>query len=382
MSWQQRIEKTLYQRQQQGLLRRRSAVTLSTQATLRSGTQLFTHFSSNDYLGLSQHPSVIDAWCKGAQQWGTGAGASGHVTGYSPTHQQLEQTLASWLGFPRAILFTSGFAANQALVFALAESNDTLIADKLMHASLQEAAALSPAQYRRYPHNSVEGLARQLAATESENCLVITEGVFSMDGDSAPLSTIDALCRSKQAWLMVDDAHGIGVVGEEGRGSCAQQNVQPDILVVTFGKALGVGGAAILCSDAVAQYIEQVARHLIYSTAFPAAQAQAVLASIDLVRHHPEFRQQLTRNIDLFRERCRDREIPLTDSITAIQPIIIGDNHRTLAVAEALKTAGYWVQAIRPPTVPVGSARLRITLSAAHSELQINGLVEALSHAL
>ncbi|WP_241622223.1 8-amino-7-oxononanoate synthase [Rosenbergiella australiborealis] len=382
MSWQQRIEKTLYQRQQQGLLRRRSAVTLSTQATLRSGTQLFTHFSSNDYLGLSQHPSVIDAWCKGAQQWGTGAGASGHVTGYSPTHQQLEQTLASWLGFPRAILFTSGFAANQALVFALAESNDTLIADKLMHASLQEAAALSPAQYRRYPHNSVEGLTRQLAATESENCLVITEGVFSMDGDSAPLSAIDALCQSKQAWLMVDDAHGIGVVGEEGRGSCAQQNVQPDILVVTFGKALGVGGAAILCSDAVAQYIEQVARHLIYSTAFPAAQAQAVLASIDLVRHHPEFRQQLIRNIDLFRQRCRDREIPLTDSITAIQPIIIGDNHRTLAVAEALKTAGYWVQAIRPPTVPVGSARLRITLSAAHSELQIDGLVEALSHAL
>ncbi|MBT0722129.1 8-amino-7-oxononanoate synthase [Tatumella sp. TA1] len=382
MSWQQRIEQVLHQRQQQGLLRRRSAVTLSPQARLTHGDQLFTHFSSNDYLGLSQHPAVIEAWCSGARKWGTGAGASGHVTGYSPSHEQLEQTLAQWLDFPRALLFSSGFAANQALVFALAESSDTLIADKLMHASLQEAAALSPARYRRFPHNSLTGLVRQLAATESENRLVITEGVFSMDGDQAPLAAISEHCRAHQAWLMVDDAHGIGVIGEEGRGSCAQQQVKPDILVVTFGKALGVSGAAVLCSAEVAEYLEQQARHLIYSTALPAAQADAVLASIAIVRQQPEYRQRLSGNITLFRQQCLHHGIALTDSQTAIQPVIIGDNHQALAVADKLKSAGHWIQAIRPPTVPPGSARLRITLSAAHSERQIAELVEALRHAL
>ncbi|MBT0724484.1 8-amino-7-oxononanoate synthase [Rosenbergiella sp. S61] len=382
MSWQQRIENTLYQRQQQGLLRRRLAVTVSAPASLTKGEQHFTHFSSNDYLGLSHHPAVIEAWCKGAQQWGTGAGASGHVTGYSPCHQQLEQILAEWLGFPRAILFSSGFAANQALIFALAESSDTLIADKLMHASLQEAAALSPARYRRFPHNSLEGLTRQLRATETVNRLVITEGVFSMDGDQAPLAAISERCREHQAWLMVDDAHGIGVIGEEGRGNCAQQQVKPDILVVTFGKALGVSGAAILCSDAVADYLEQSARHLIYSTAIPAAQAAAVLASINIVRYQPEHREKLNQNIGHFRTQCTQQGIMLTDSLTAIQPVIIGDNHRALAVAQTLQSAGHWIQAIRPPTVPVGSARLRITLSAAHSTQQIDRLVEALHHAL
>ena len=382
MSWQQRIENALHQRQQQGLLRRRLAVTVSPHARLTQDGQHFTHFSSNDYLGLSHHPVVIDAWCKGAQHWGTGAGASGHVTGYSPCHQQLEHTLADWLGFPRAILFSSGFAANQALIFALAESSDTLIADKLMHASLQEAAALSPARYRRFPHNSLDGLARQLAATDTENRLVITEGVFSMDGDQAPLAAISEMCREHQAWLMVDDAHGIGVLGEEGRGSCAQQQVTPDILVVTFGKALGVSGAAILCSDAVAAYLEQSARHLIYSTALPAAQAAAVLASIEIVRQQPEYREKLSQNISDFRTLCSQQGIPLTDSLTAIQPVIIGDNHRALAVAQGLQSAGHWVQAIRPPTVPVGSARLRITLSAAHSSEQITRLVEALHHVL
>jgi len=382
MSWQQRIDQTLQQRLQQGLLRRRHPVRLSSAASLQSGDKCYTHFSSNDYLGLSQHPAVIEAWCRGAQRWGTGAGASGHVTGYSPSHHQLEQTLAEWLGFPRAILFNSGFAANQALIFALAERDDTLIADKLMHASLQEAAALSPARYRRFPHNSLEGLVRQLDATDSANRLVITEGVFSMDGDQAPLATIQEQCRRHQAWLMVDDAHGIGVMGEAGQGSCGQQGVKPDLLVVTFGKALGVSGAAVLCSAAVADYLEQQARHLIYSTAFPAAQAEAVLASIHLVRHHPEYQQTLAVNILHFRQQCQHYGIELTDSQTAIQPVIIGDNHRALAVAEKLKMTQHWVQAIRPPTVPAGSARLRITLSAAHSAQQIEQLVEALYHAL
>lgn len=382
MSWQTRIEKTLLQRQQQGLLRRRTPVTLGKQALLQTAERDYCHFSSNDYLGLSQHPAVIEAWCEGAQQWGTGAGASGHVTGFSPCHQQLEHYLAEWLGFPRAILFNSGFSANQALIFALAEAGDTIIADKLMHASLQEAASLSPANYRRYPHNSLEGLARQLAKSEGENSLVITEGVFSMDGDQAPLAEVAALCHQHNAWLMVDDAHGLGVIGEQGRGSCAAAGVVPDILVVTFGKSLGVSGAAILCTQKVADYLEQVARHLIYSTALPAAQAKAVLASLHVIKTEPEHQQRLQCNIEWFTEQCHQYGINVLPSTTAIQPVVIGDNHATLAVSEKLRTAGYWVQAIRPPTVPAGSARLRITLSAAHTTDQITGLIGALRNAI
>lgn len=378
MQWHERIHHALASRQQAGLLRQRTAVELKGQGQLQHQGKSYHHFSSNDYLGLSQHPAVIDAWCQGARQWGTGAGASGHVTGYSPLQQHFEQSLANWLGFPRAILFSSGYAANQALIFALAQTGDRLIADKLVHASLQEAAALSPADYRRFQHNSLAGLQRLLENRQGAASLVITEGVFSMDGDQAPLAAIADLCQQHNAWLMVDDAHGLGVLGKFGRGSCEQAAIKPDIQVVTFGKALGVSGAAILCSEAVADYLEQCARHLIYSTALSAAQINALLASLTVVQTESSHRQRLQHNITYFKQQAARLPVNLLPSATAIQPLIIGENLQTLAVAAQLRDCGYWLQAIRPPTVPAGSARLRITLSAAHSVEQIDGLIEAL----
>ncbi|HAT1618304.1 TPA: aminotransferase class I/II-fold pyridoxal phosphate-dependent enzyme, partial [Raoultella ornithinolytica] len=227
------------------------------------------NFSSNDYLGLSQHPQIIAAWQQGAARYGVGSGGSGHVSGYSEAHRELEESLADWLGYPRALLFISGFAANQALITALLARDDRIVADRLSHASLLEAASLSPAQLRRFAHNDVQQLSELLGKPLAGQQLVVTEGVFSMDGDSAPLRDIAPTTRAAGGWLLVDDAHGIGVVGDEGRGSCHAQNVRPELLVVTFGKAFGVSGAAILCDEALADYLLQFARHLIYSTAMP-----------------------------------------------------------------------------------------------------------------
>ncbi|EMB4312253.1 TPA: 8-amino-7-oxononanoate synthase [Klebsiella aerogenes] len=380
MSWQQRIDRALDERRAAEAFRRRLPVSHGAGRWLEREGERWLNFSSNDYLGLSQHGAIIAAWQQGAERYGVGSGGSGHVSGYSEAHRALEEELADWLGYPRALLFISGFAANQALIAALAEKDDRIVADRLSHASLLEAASLSPAQLRRFTHNDPQQLAQLLAKPLDGQQLVVTEGIFSMDGDSAPLADIQAAARSAGALLLVDDAHGIGTIGDEGRGSCHTQAVRPELLVVTFGKAFGVSGAAVLCSESMADYLLQFARHLIYSTAMPPAQAVALSAALRIIcsDEGQQRRETLTARIRQFRAGMGDVSLGLTDSRSAIQPLIIGDNARALALASSLREAGCWATAIRPPTVPAGGARLRLTLTAAHQADDIARLLEVL----
>ncbi|HEE0104734.1 TPA: 8-amino-7-oxononanoate synthase [Citrobacter gillenii] len=383
MTWQQKIDDALAARRSADALRRRQAVTQGAGRWLQADGRQYLNFSSNDYLGLSHHPQIVCAWQQGADRFGVGSGGSGHVSGYSIAHQALEDELAQWLGYSRALLFTSGFAANQAVIAALMGKQDRIVADRLSHASLLEAASLSPAMLRRFTHNDTQHLARLLAAPCPGQQLVVTEGVFSMDGDSAPLAQIYAEAQRQEAWLLVDDAHGIGVTGEEGRGSCWQQQVKPELLVVTFGKGFGVSGAAILCSDSVADYLLQFARHLIYSTSMPPAQAQALRAALAVIRNREgdERREKLAMLIQRFRAGMTNPDLLLAQSDSAIQPLIVGDNQKALQLAQTLRDRGCWVTAIRPPTVPVGTARLRLTLTQAHEAQDIDRLLEVLHDA-
>lgn len=378
MSWQSKIESGLQQRRDAAAYRTRQVNEGANGRGLQADGRHYLNFASNDYLGLSQDAAVIAAWQQGAQRYGVGSGGSGHVTGYSQPHAQLEQQLADWLGYPRALLFISGYAANQAVLTALMGADDRILADKLSHASLLEAAAHSPAQLRRFAHNQPDSLQKLLGKPCSGQTLVVTEGVFSMDGDCAPLAALQQHTTAAGGWLMVDDAHGIGVQGEGGRGSCALQGVKPELLVVTFGKAFGLSGAAVLCQEPVAEYLLQYARHLIYSTAMPPAQAIALQTALLRIQQADDLRQQLQQRIAQFRRGAADLPLSLGGSETAIQPLLVGDNAQTLALAEQLRAAGLWVTAIRPPTVPPGGARLRITLSAAHQPEDIDRLLEGL----
>ncbi|ELY3837388.1 8-amino-7-oxononanoate synthase [Cronobacter turicensis] len=378
MTWQARIDTALRAREASHSLRRRVVCTPAPGGALVHQGVRYRNFSGNDYLGLSQHPALIAAWRQGAEMFGVGSGASGHVSGYSGAHQSLENALAQWLGFDRALLFISGFAANQAVVAALMQQPDRILADRLSHASLLEAASHSPATLRRFAHNAPGALAALLDKPCDGLTLVFTEGVFSMDGDRAPLADIAGLAQSAQTLLMVDDAHGIGVLGREGRGSCDVAGVRPDLLLVTFGKAFGLSGAALLCSESMADYLLQTARHLIYSTAMPAAQACALDAALTVVREGDDLRARLARNITRFRAGASQLPLTLADSQTAIQPLIVGENSAALTLAEKLRERGCWATAIRPPTVPAGTARLRLTLSAAHQDDDIDALLGAL----
>jgi len=380
MSWQQRIDAALSERRAADALRSRQTVAQGAGRWLTVGERRFCNFSSNDYLGLSQHPAVVRAWQQGAERYGVGSGGSGHVSGHTVAHQALESELAEWLGYPRALLFISGFSANQATIAALTGKEDRIVADKLSHASLLEAASHSPAQLRRFAHNDVAQMRTLLAKPIDGQQLMVTEGIFSMDGDSAPLAEIAQAAREAQAWLMVDDAHGTGVVGEQGRGSCHLHGIKPEILIVTFGKGFGVSGAAVLCSETVADYLLQFARHLIYSTAMPPAQAMALSAALRVIRSDEgeQRRAMLAALIARFRHGAAQLPMTLADSESAIQPLIVGDNARALRLAERLRQQGCWVTAIRPPTVPPGTARLRLTLTAAHLAEDIDSLLEAL----
>jgi len=381
MSWPQRIAQALEQRRSSGRYRQRTLCARADARSLRVAGTDYLNFSANDYLGLSHHPQIVSAWRQGALDYGAGAGGSAHITGYRPPQAELEAQLADWLGYPRALLFISGFAANQAIIAALMGKDDRILADKLSHASLLEAASLSPATLRRFAHNQPQALAARLAAACSGETLVVTEGIFSMDGDRAPLAALHGLSQRHGGWLLVDDAHGIGVCGEQGRGSCWQQGVRPELQIVTFGKAFGVSGAALLCDDATAEYLLQFARHLIYSTAMPPAQACALQAALCCVRQGDALRQRLRANIERFRAGASGLRWRLADSDSAIQPLWIGEESAALALADRLRIRGCWVSAIRPPTVPPGTARLRITLSAAHLPEDIDRLLEALHDA-
>lgn len=340
------------------------------------------NFASNDYLGLSHSPELIQAWQNGAELYGVGSGGSSHVTGYHAPLQQLERRLAEWLGYDRAIVYSSGFAANQALIQLLIEKNDWIIADKLSHASLIEAAMNSKGNFKRFAHNDSDSLRHLLSKVDRDQAvLTVTEGIFSMDGDEAPLNTIQAVIeKNHNHWLIVDDAHGIGVHGQEGKGTCDRQGIHPDILIVTFGKAFGISGAAILCSDSMAEYLVQKSRALIYSTAIPPAQAYTLMKSIEVISQSDDKRAYLHSLIRYFKSELKDLGIE-NHSNSAIQPIIIGSNEESLRVAQILKDHHIWALAIRPPTVPPNSARIRLTLNANHTQENIDQVIGALRYA-
>ncbi|WFQ81129.1 8-amino-7-oxononanoate synthase [Xenorhabdus sp. SF857] len=378
MSWSDFFFRRLAERRGTPLWRNRQVHHGSDGRLLATSDGHYLNFSGNDYLGLSQHPQIIAAWQQGAQQYGVGSGGSGHITGYTVAHHTLEQQLAEWLGYSRALLFISGYTANQGVIAALMAREDRIIADRLSHASLLEAAMHSPAQLRRFLHNDIGSLQQHLAKACPGKTLVITEGVFSMDGDCAPLDAIAQQAKSTASWLMVDDAHGIGIHGDEGRGSCWLQKVKPEILIVTFGKAFGLSGAAILCDEQTAEYLLQYARHLIYSTSMPPAQAVALSEAVRQVKAGDELRQRLRDNIRYFRREAQHLPFALMNSETAIQPLIVRDNACCTALSHGLKQKKVWVKAILPPTVPSDSARLRITLTASHTRHDIEVLLEAL----
>ncbi len=378
MSWSQRHQQALEQRRQNGQYRQRTACQQADARSLSIAGTDYLNFSANDYLGLSHHPRIVNAWQQGASRFGVGAGGSAHITGFRTPQAELEQQLAEWLGYPRALLFISGFAANQAVIAALAGKADRILADRLSHASLLEAASHSPATLRRFAHNQPQALAARLAGPCSGETLVVTEGVFSMDGDSAPLAALHQFAQQHDAWLLVDDAHGIGVCGEQGRGSCWQQGIRPELQIITFGKAFGVSGAALLCDDRTAEFMLQFARHLIYSTAMPPAQVCALQEALRCVQQGDDLRQRLLENIARFRAGAAGLRWQMMNSDSAIQPLLVGEEGAAVELAARLRQQGCWVSAIRPPTVPPGTARLRITLSAAHLADDIDRLLEVL----
>ncbi|MDM5114025.1 8-amino-7-oxononanoate synthase [Aeromonas salmonicida] len=368
----------LAERELAALLRRRTATDGSVGGRLQVAGRDYLNFSANDYLGLADHSTIKAAFKEGIDCYGTGSGASPLVTGYSRAHQQLEETLADWLGVEAVLLFNCGFSANQAVLKALLGKDHLLWQDRLNHASLQEMGSQLPCKMKRFGHNDMTALERQL---EPNRGLIVSEGVFSMGGDQGPWPELARLAAQSGNWLMIDDAHGLGVLGPEGRGTLAAQGVAPasvHIQMGTFGKALGVAGAFVGGSRELVDYLVNFARHYVYSTHMPAAQACAVSKSIELVRAADESRAHLARLITRFRQGTAALGWQLGASDTPIQPLLVGESSAALQLAARLRDRGVWVSAIRPPTVPAGTARLRITLSAAHSEQDVDRLLEAL----
>ncbi|KRP71898.1 8-amino-7-oxononanoate synthase [Pseudomonas veronii] len=337
-------------------------------------------FCSNDYLGLANHPQVIEAWRAGASRWGVGGGASHLVVGHATPHHALEEALADFTGRPRALLFTTGYMANLGAVTALVGQGDTVLEDRLNHASLLDAGLLSGARFNRYLHNDAASLAKRLEKATG-NTLVVTDGVFSMDGNLADLPALAREARAKGAWLMVDDAHGFGPLGANGGGIVEHFGLsQADVpvLVGTLGKAFGTAGAFVAGSDDLIESLIQFARPYIYTTSQPPALACATLKSLELLRTEHWRREHLNGLIRQFRHGAEQIGLTLMDSFTPIQPILIGDSAKAMALSRMLRERGLMVTAIRPPTVPAGSARLRVTLTAAHSAAQVQLLLNAL----
>ncbi|KVX02315.1 aminotransferase class I/II-fold pyridoxal phosphate-dependent enzyme [Shewanella frigidimarina] len=360
-----RISEKLAELQAAGLLRQRQVSATSQQSTL-------IDFSHNDYLGLAHEHALAQALYDGATVYGVGSRASPLVSGYSQAHVALEQRLCEITSHQACMLFSSGFSANSALMKTLFHADDTVIADKLVHASIIDGLKDCGSKISRFLHNDINSAARIIE--RNPNSAVVSESVFSMDGDIAPITELSDLCKQHGCWLIVDDAHGFGVLP-----SSFVNADKVDIQVVTFGKALGCQGAAILASKEVIDYLVATCREYIYSTALAPANAHLALAAINWQHTHPELLTQLTANIALFRQLALANKLSITSSTTAIQPIMIGDNHQVIAIAQQLKQQGFLVGAIRSPTVPKGQARLRITLNARHKVDDIHALVNALT---
>lgn len=374
----------LRQLDQENLYRRRRVVDGPQGIMLNVDGRELINFCSNDYLGLASHPEVAAAFKSGVDRYGVGSGSAHLICGHSAAHHALEEELAAFTGRDRALLFSTGYMANLGVISALLGRNDTVLEDRLNHASLLDGGLLSRARFQRYRHADVEDLQAKLA-NRSGKTLIVSDGVFSMDGDLAPLPTMAELAELHQAGLLIDDAHGFGVLGHNGGGvvehfGLSQQDVP--ILIGTLGKAFGTFGAFVAGSEGLIETLIQKARTYVFTTALPAAVAEATLASLRLLQAESWRRDQLQELIARFRRGAEQQGLRLMDSMTAIQPILIGDSGQAVAASQRLLEQGFWVSAIRPPTVPAGSARLRITFSANHSGSQVDALLEALGKAL
>lgn len=344
--------------------------------------QSVVNFCSNDYLGLAGDSRIAAAMGRALEDYGAGSGASHLVCGHGRLHRRLEARLADYTGRERALLFSTGYMANLGVIAALAGQGDAVFLDRLNHASLLDGAVLSGARFRRYAHADAEDLRRLLAESSARQKLVVTDAVFSMDGDVAALSALAAVAVESDAWLMVDDAHGFGVLGPKGRGTIAQYGLSASevpVMVGTLGKACGLFGAFVAGDRELIEWLVQRARSYIYSTALPPAVAGGLLEALRLVQEEGWRRERLHGLIARFRAGAAASKLPLLDSTTPIQPLLVGDDRRAMALSRALLARGYWVAAIRPPTVPEGTARLRITLGAAHAEAEVDGLLELLA---
>lgn len=375
------MQQALSERRQQQLHRNQFAMQPLPDGMVRVQGKDYLNFSGNDYLGLAQDPAVLAALTEGAARFGLGSTGSPLVTGYQYPHQVLSDALCDWLGFDEVLLFSSGFAANQTMLQTLVANDERILLDKLSHASLIDAAKHHVGGFKRFLHNDLASLHQLLSQQANGKSVVVTEGVFSMDGDSPDLAAMAALCAQHQAPLLLDDAHGLGLFGTEGRGSWHQQGLvsgQLQALMANFGKALGGLGGFIASSAIVIDYLRQFGRHYIYSTALSPALCWAQYKAVQLCRQDDWRRERLQQNLSLFQQLATTAGLPLIASGSAIQPVLVGNAGRCLALSQALKGKGIWLTAIRPPTVAAGKARLRITLSAAHQPEHIRTLVAAL----
>lgn len=363
------IAATLAQRSNEALLRERVLFDFVSANELSYEGKRYDNFASNDYLGLASEPVEL-------VELG-GSASSALVTGYQQIHKTLEQKLCNLLGYEACLLFNSGFSANVSVVKSLMDHNDSeIFQDKLNHASLIDGGLQAKAANSRFSHNNFDHLRRLLEKSKAKNKLIISEGVFSMDGDRADIKELSAIAKAHNAWLMIDDAHGFGVLGENGLGSCT--HIKPEILVLTFGKAMGASGAAVLCSEHVANYLLQTNREYTYSTSMAPLTASLLEKRLGQLQAAEQQRTQLNNNIRLFRELASANKLAIMDSQTAIQPLVVGDSETAIKLSQLLRHEGIWLTAIRPPTVPHNTARLRITITAAHSQMQIERLVSQL----
>ena len=367
-----------------GLTRRRRVLESPCGRTAAVDGKKVLNFASNDYLGLAGNADIARALADGALEWGAGSGASHLVSGHLAPHETLEQAIAAFTGFPRALTFSTGYLANLAIVPTLAARGAMIFSDKLNHASLIDAMQLAKAggaNVQRYPHCDMAALEELLAASQTPNRIIVSDAVFSMDGDLAPLPALFALAERHDAWLVIDDAHGFGVLGPHGRGSLAHFNLpyHPRLLLMgTLGKAAGVGGAFVAGSQTAIEYLLQKGRTYIFTTAAPPAVACALAKSLEIIEHGDARRANLFARIGQLRDGLAGLPWHLLPSATAIQPLIVGENAAVLALSTALWERGLWVPAIRPPTVPQGTARLRISVSAAHTADDIDHLIHVI----
>jgi 8-amino-7-oxononanoate synthase len=369
------------ERERAKLLRLRRTIDRADGPWLDVGNGRLLSFCGNDYLGLAQHPQLVAALARAAREQGVGSTSAHLICGHRSEHAELEEALAAWTGRERALLFSTGYMANLGVLQALLKRGDICVQDKLNHACLLDGATLSGAELKRYPHADVAAAARQFASRTGSAALLATDGVFSMDGDVAPLGDLAALCAQEHATLMVDDAHGLGVFGPHGAGSVGEAGLgqhEVPVLMATLGKALGCMGAFVAGPTALIEGLVQFARPYIYTTAMPPALAAAALEAVQLAQADDWRREKLFALIERFRRGAAELELPLAASASAIQPLLLGSATAALAAAQTLERRGLLVSAIRPPTVPSGQARLRITLSAAHEQAHVDRLLDAL----